>query len=252
MPLSSNTIIHFTRTKQSLMGILENNFQIHYCKETTKFDGDDFGGYLVPMVSFCDIPLSEIKEHISKYGTYGIGLTKEWAERQGLNPVLYINEKSSLAACLRDTIDEYVIDKDGDLEDLSESEKKILDIIRYTKNYESDLNRGGNSIPNYRYSDEREWRYVPPITDDCSMVFGLDYASHEANTHDLERSKRLLKKQALAFEPDDIKYIIIESDDEISDFLDFLRKVKGKTYSYHNIERLMTRILTAEQIFTDI
>ncbi|WP_369681790.1 abortive infection system antitoxin AbiGi family protein [Pseudomonas gingeri] len=124
--------------------------------------------------------------------------------------------------------------------------------MRHTKNYEADLNRGGKSIPNYRFSDEREWRFVPSIDNQCSMVFGLDYASQKENANVIELSKTILEKEALTFEPNDIKYIIIENDDEISDFLDFLRKAKGKSYTYHDIEQLMTRILTAEQIFTDI
>lgn len=85
MPLSSSSIIHFTNKKAYLKGILENNFHISYCSETVTF-GTQNWSFHAPMVSFCDIPLSEVKNHIEKYGSYGIGLTKEWASRNGLNP----------------------------------------------------------------------------------------------------------------------------------------------------------------------
>ena len=83
MPLSSNSIFHFTKEKASLKGILEDNFKIHYRGESVTL-GDQRRVFYVPMVSFCDIPLSEIKKHIANYGAYGIGLTKEWAMRNGL------------------------------------------------------------------------------------------------------------------------------------------------------------------------
>ena len=94
--LSSNSIIHFTKTKESLKGILENNFKLSFCKETFHL-GNDVSRIYVPMVSFCDIPLSEVKNHIEKYGAYGIGLTREWAIKQGLNPVLYLEKESGKA-----------------------------------------------------------------------------------------------------------------------------------------------------------
>jgi len=68
----------------------------------------------------------------------------------------------------------------------------------------------------------------------------------------IEDAKNKLARIKLDFEPNDIKYIIIENDAEISEIVDLLRKAKGNTYSYNDIERLMTRILTTEQIVSDI
>ncbi|MBC7750941.1 MAG: hypothetical protein H7Z73_04365 [Candidatus Saccharibacteria bacterium] len=77
MALSSNSIIHFTNEKDNLKNILEGNFKIHYCTESIKLTSAKTTIFLSPMVSFCDIPLSEIKHHMESYGSYGIGLTKE-------------------------------------------------------------------------------------------------------------------------------------------------------------------------------
>lgn len=65
--------------------ILMGSFSISYCKET--FVLDNARPYIlgIPMVSFCDIPLSQILDHVKKYGNYGIGLSKEWAKSKGLN-----------------------------------------------------------------------------------------------------------------------------------------------------------------------
>ena len=92
MGLSSNSIIHFTSEKENLKSILKSNFRPFYCREEIIIDNRPMT-YAAPMVSFCDIPLSEIKSHINKYGAYGLGLTKEWAERNRLNPVLYFEKK---------------------------------------------------------------------------------------------------------------------------------------------------------------
>ncbi len=56
----------------------------------------------------------------------------------------------------------------------------------------------------------------------------------------------------LEFEPNDIKYIIIQKDAEIGEFIEHLRRAKGMKYALHDIERLTTRILTTEQIQSDM
>ncbi len=61
-----------------------------------------------------------------------------------------------------------------------------------------------------------------------------------------------LKDLRLHFEPNDIKYIIIKNDAEIAEVVNHLRRAKGTNYYYADVERLTTRILTCEQIMSDI
>lgn len=248
MPLSANTLIHFTDSKDKLKKILEENFRIFNCKESIVLGGN-CSVYVAPMVSFCDIPLSEVKDHISKYGSYGIGMTKEWGVRKGLNPVLYISKTSSLSNSYRTAAKHFNYSDDEDIDDWTSEQRALADVHRYIKNYEADLNRRGTTLLNYRFSDEREWRYVPPHTEDCDMVVDGDWYSEPKNK---DMSDAKLVDFRLNFDPNDIKYIIINDDSEIGEFIDHLRRAKGKNFSLHDIERLTTRILTTEQIKGDI
>jgi Putative abortive phage resistance protein AbiGi, antitoxin len=242
MPLSANTVFHLAENKSSLQGILLEDFRVHYCLETITLAGETFKAR-IPMVSFCDIPLSEIKDHIFKYGNYGIGLTKEWAQRSGLNPVLYMESESLLAHSYSTAFHSLVVDTDG----FTDGQRSLVDVLRYFKNYQAALERKGKTIPDYRYSVEREWRYVPPSEWDCEMIVGVKEYLHEKA--EIDRKVETLR---LKFTPNDIKYIIIESDDEIAEFVNLLRNAKGKTYLHHDVERLMTRLITVEQIRGDM
>lgn len=246
MPLSSNSIIHFTNTRDALKGILQDNFRIKYCLEVVTLEKRI--RYAAPMISFCDIPLSQIKDHISKYGAYGIGLTKEWAQRHKLNPVLYIQGSSFLAKSIEESYQNINSENPVEWDKISSDQKHWLNIIRYVKNYEADLSRGGEVVKNYRFSDEREWRFTPSY-EECNEM-AINPTAYETEKQKQTTNERLSKIR-LEFEPDDIKYIIIERESEISEFVEILRKSKGNKYSYNDVERLMTRIITSEQIKTD-
>ena len=227
-----------------MQGILEDNFRLHYCKETVQLDSDSYE-MRVPMVSFCDIPLSEIKDHIEKYGCYGIGLTKAWAVRNGLNPVLYVEPSSMLARSYNSAFSTLVVNVEDD--NFTQVQQSFTDVLRYIKNYQGPLSRKGKLIDEYRFSDEREWRYVPAPSEQCEMLMTDEQYLREHTAAQLS-----LEPLRLHFEPNDIKYIIIQSDSEISEFVHLLRHAKGKKYAYDDVERLMTRILTTEQIKGDI
>jgi hypothetical protein len=81
--ISSNTLFHFTDKRENLINILENEFRPHFCLENFNFFAHDMNyreGFeiAIPMVCFCDIPLSQARIHMKHYGEYGIGLSKEW------------------------------------------------------------------------------------------------------------------------------------------------------------------------------
>lgn len=74
------------------------------------------------------------------------------------------------------------------------------------------------------------------------------YADH----NNKRASDEKLTDLRLTFAPNDIKYIIINDDSEIRDFIDHLRRAKGKKFTLDDIERLTTRLLTSEQIQSDM
>ncbi len=55
----------------------------------------------IPMVCFCDLPLSQIRKHTKTYGEYALGLSKEWAIKKQINPVLYTYPNSDLSEKLK-------------------------------------------------------------------------------------------------------------------------------------------------------
>jgi hypothetical protein len=102
----SQSLFHFTNQAESLFDILKAGFWPKYCLEDIGWQNFEKFDYIAfPMVCFCDIPLSRIAEHTGYYGSYGIGLEKEWAEKNALNPVLYISSKSGLRDSILKSMD---------------------------------------------------------------------------------------------------------------------------------------------------
>lgn len=239
MPVSSNTVFHFTDSPDNLFSILKNEFEPHFSIEKIWLGNKEIE-FAVPMVSFCDIPLSQVKQHIEFYGKYGIGLSNSWAIEYGLNPVLYIEAESRIADSLGNLYFQL-----KELQAESETKNTYLNIIRYLKPYEGEFVRRGNTYDDYRFYNEREWRYVPLKG---KSVITKDFLSNKSFI-DSENLK--MKKNKLSFEPDDIKYIIIENESEINEMIKKIRDLKGEKFSMSQVERLITRIITTEQILKD-
>lgn len=250
--LYPDILFHFT-SKEGLFEILRSTFRVSYARE--KIEGRITNReFAVPMVSFCDLRLSELKVHMSKYGQYGIGLTKEWANKNGLNPVMYINRHCDFTDNFNNALSGIYqhIQKstdDGNFKGLSQNYMQIYDAYRFIKNYEGELERNGEKIENFRFADEREWRFVPPINNS-----GIQPFIAISNIRTAEKKKHYneeIQHLRLSFRPNDIKYLIINNDGEINELIEHLRTVKNH-FDPDTVDRLSSRILTAEQINNDI
>lgn len=253
MSLYPNILFHFTE-KRWLYEILRTTFKVSYARE--KIIGlENEREFAVPMVSFCDLKLSELKSHTEKYGQFGIGLTKEWANRNGLSPVMYVNRHCELMDNLITGLNGVYshLNKVNDMEkfkNLNKSYLNIMNTYRYVKNYEGELIRQGElEDENFRFADEREWRFVPSLETEGVQPF---VAISKIKTSQQKREyNEKVSHLRLSFQPDDIQYLIVENDRDITELIRHLENVKGR-FDLETRSRLSSRILTIEQIKNDI
>lgn len=245
MSLSTNSVIHYTDSLNNLKGILKDGFHIKYCVETFSSDKGSISGAFA-MVSFCDIPLSETKNHITSYGGYGIGLSKEWASKNGMNPVLYVDKDSLIGKIVMEQAQRHSADK------TTTNRVFKLDfvyLISYIKNYQGPLIRKGETIDkNYKFYNEREWRFTPNKAQFDSLSQWLSAKTYNEN-RDLHNGK--IKHITLKFQASDISYLIVKDDAEVIEIIKYLRNIFSDECSATQLELLMTKIITLEHIFND-
>jgi hypothetical protein len=142
MALYPDTLFHFT-TEQNLKSILRENFKVSYARERIH-GGTKKKEFAVPMVSFSALRLSELKQNIGTYGKFGIGMTKEWAVRNGLNPVMYASRESFFTENFIKGIEDLfkIVAKSNDTTgSLERAYNNTVNTLRYIKNYKGDLIR---------------------------------------------------------------------------------------------------------------
>ena len=248
-------IFHFTGRLDALLGILAGSFRVSYARE--KIVGKRRSiQFAVPMVSFCDIKLSDIQAHISSYGDYGIGLRKEWAIDRGLNPVMYVSKNSDLSADMIAEVKRIHQHIKGAGDKLVNKSARLslrhnMNTLRYVKNYQGDLiRRNGQTTRDYRFANEREWRYVPGMGSIDRPLLSIN----DIQTDELKAIwNSSLAGVSLEFEPSDVKYIIIKSDEdnERQQVINALQQHYGSSTGASMLH-LVSRILSVEQITNDI
>lgn len=250
MGLSSDSLTHFTPSFKSLERILIDTFKVNYCRETVCAQNGKFD-ILVPQVSFCDIPFSQIVEHVRKYGGYGIGLSKKWAHKRGLNPVLYVEKNSNLANSFFRSFLKTILKDTKNISQLSPTNKANINILRYMKNFQGDLEREGKKTKkDYRFANEREWRYVLPLDSTYPMLVDC----RDKPNSNVKQKKDELNNNffyRLSFGPDDINYIIIKYERQRDMAIKAIKKIKDVNHDPKTVARLISRIISVEQIKID-
>ncbi len=229
-----NHVVHYTKTIDDLLNILKTGFAPSYCREEI----NDLV-YYIPMVSFCNIPIKDVKLYMN-YGKYGIGLSFDKAKEKGLTPVNYIHENTTFNRnqfkilniankIFHNTPNENYIMKKYD--DFCEISKLTFEILMFIKNIHTVHH--DEDIITY---NEREWRYVPNLekspenqiitigSDDYKFLHDEAYKLLDDNKFKI---KPHLPNHALKLDLDEIKYLFVESQSENILIVDALKKLYG-------------------------
>lgn len=271
MAHKSNALFHFTKESDTLIKILETGFIPFYCKEEIDdLFGDesylfneeralDIGLNTFPLVSFCDIPLTSIEQHVKKYGKYAIGMSQTWGLNNGLTPVVYYHEKMPTYKDIKELYESLHRRKSNEFKtdpinsSVIYSTSQAIRYLKHQKCYFKPMyikNKSNNPI---YFHLENEWRYVPNIKQyEDRLNYKFFILSDEKNDLNQEFKKKQHHPFSLKFHIDDIEYIIVPTKDEIRKLIIKIKKwASGRKYNNETVDFLLSKIISLTQIRSD-
>lgn len=216
---SANSLFHFVEKYSYLEGILRKKLlPLWYVEEDMRYlQLPQIPKVIIPMKCFCDINLHKIQPHMEYYGYYGVAFSKEWGVNKSIQPVHYINNQSDLAK-------QYKTSLLASLNAENNADKNLKNYLAshmmYIKPISGFQKKIGKSKPTMKYFlDEAEWRYIFDISkfdiEGCKQLY-----VGENNDNCSEFNKGLLSlNKGLYFEYSDLKYIIVNSENDYSELI---------------------------------
>lgn len=220
---SANSLFNFMRKVEYLKMILKNKaFIPRYYEEVIdylKLPGVDKIAF--PMTCFCDIHVQKIKFHCSKYGSVGIGMNKSWGIENGIQPIHYINTNSRIFNELKQLFN---IKEHEDYEEvISPYKNYLLEHVIFIKPLQGEMYRQEKYVPT-NFHDEREWRYVPNITDDMDLpeIISQDIFMNQTAYNSYSTGILTYERLWLKFEYNDIKYLFLQNEEDRDELIEFI------------------------------
>lgn len=197
------------------------------------------------MVCLCDIPLSRIQEHVGFYGEFGLGMTKEWAELNGLTPVLYVAPGTNIARSFRE-MNEHV-HKLREESDKQAAKVTLRRLLAFSKPTDGNMVVDGKPVVKAFYQ-ESEWRYIPVHEEITEYLKRMDF---EDETTLQEANAGTQAHCSLPITPRDIKYIFVRADADIPDIINFIQTDLDQ-FPSAELKVLMSRVTSLESIGKDL
>lgn len=150
---NASSLFHFTNSFDVLKAIVREGLMFAYSYEEHNFfdlpeeDFPSFKGIAIPMICFCNTPLSRVENHARVYGKYFVAIDKEFLMKMCgpiLNAVIYYNSNNLARSifCLNKT-KSYILDTFiRSLNGINQSDKeKITDILSRDESIEKRMNK---------------------------------------------------------------------------------------------------------------
>ena len=230
---SADFFFHFTPELRHLINIMNYKFMPFFCMESLEylnFPELQIKAMAYPMICFCDIPLSRQKEHRVKFGSYGIGLSKDWGINNRLTPVVYSHDNSMTSLSMKLLIDLAKILKPNLTEQNYHNFNMAVSILFcYFKPYKGKMYLKAEKKFSDNIScfyDEKEWRYFPLELDLLSMSLTLERYENESIRESC--NLKIQEKNHLLFNLADIEYLFLKERSEKEEFLNAISEKFSK------------------------
>lgn len=275
-PINASSLLHFTKYYSTLESILAKGFRFSYCCEYVNPSivinelYPEIASYMrvnaeikpyiaIPMICFCDIPLTRAKRHSDFYGKFIIGIDKDFARTlygDLLNPVIYrISDDFNYALNDLSVIKAKFFNQDEQSKDFYNVKRSLNQIIGLTKQYSGNF----QGEERYCFYDEREWRILLPYDYDKNVKWYWnvnpkdfllkkdDYNSILYKTPWAYRGfvQELDKNNEENFSKF-ITHIIVEEDKDIPKIVKFILDKKQNLFGYNNISEDIREILVSK------
>ncbi len=283
--ISPTSLFHFTEKKEVLKSILQNGLRFSYSKEEfpgclrpinpeVEFDGIarhmEKMYVAIPMICFCDIPLSRVSEHVGKYGKYGVAFDKTKMAKDynfkgfyELNPISYYYS-DSLVSPLHGLCASI-----SSLNPSDEDRNNLLRLLGFSKSYDNHHEYAFFKKQYHCFYDEREWRLVRSNANGCSNSWlfsyevddfddALERKNDELHSTDSaylgvwRRDKQALGECLYNF----ITHIIVERECEIPEFAEYIMDSRNRIMGVDTLIQsdralLCSRLTSLERINND-
>jgi len=243
MTSKSDNLFHFTKSPEFVKGILLNGFMPRYCLEDVEWIGiPDTKFFAYPMVCFCDIPLSRISDHSDFFGSYGLGLTKNWGLKNRLAPAIYATPGSAATKVWKYLFEQKFLDVDPDKKAKEDQQfSHLYQLMTLTKPISGNMVVAGKVVAK-DFDQENEWRFVP---EQGSVIDEKDFPAQK------DAGNKLMESHKLSLAPTDVKYVFVKEDNEIPDIVDFVNTKMGH-FPHNDLKILTSRIISLETIYKDL
>lgn len=277
-PVSSESLFHFTKSKEAFWGILQNLPRYSFSVEPLPggaflSESDTMGeffntlcGYnyqIIPMICFCDIPLTRAHVHADKYGEYVFGFDKSTLVKltsslgwSSLNPLFYYNEKDAKHLITKVFNHLNAIDcKDREY------------ISRFFGLFKPITEKIGDKV--FRYYEEREWRLILNDNSDGAKHWVGPIKNREDALIEAEALNAELHSKAFAsvinlnipkppsqIIKDLITHIIVKNESEIPEVISKITDISYQLFRFKNIDTdtrgiLASKVTSMERIRKD-
>ncbi len=251
--LRTSSLFHYPKELDTLKKILAQGFKPNYCKETFNILDSPDMIVGIPMVSFCDIPLTRTTNFRGRYKEYVIGLSKDWGLKNRINPVFYATPNSFVLNSLRE------------IEEIRKQKEAIFNERMNTSGYQLTTNkenytaiplkqndpdcgiilnsfmdnvhlfqvrstlfgftkpyigkRGDEDQNNY---EENEWRFVlgESALTQIKWLWGVESYSNWREGQENPKPESIFP--SLTFDIMDVNFIILSNDNEIQDMIEYI------------------------------